>query len=313
MPSFRAFHQYQSSQYQGFQTINERDSYDFVAPARPAVAGGSRAGAVTEAVEDDAAKEGDDAPSASGQRQPTPPPFAAPAAAAAPASRARAASDAAAALISRAASDAVSRKPLPPWERAAKIAAEQLEVKAAEERAKQEEIRSMIALAVEMDKTSQEISAGAGDGTAVRTSGVSPPGGSPGESGGGEGGEGRARRHSRQSHSGSFSVKPTPRVSSSGIPMGPAKRRHSNSTQGARASNASSSAGGAGAGAATSAGGAAQDDTQLESAWFQLLNLKCDILVSKLAFKFNLHRYALAATCCCWTTRRTRTRLGCTR
>jgi nitrile hydratase len=32
-------------------------------------------------------------------------------------------------------------------------------------------------------------------------------------------------------------------------------------------------------------------DPQLESAWFQPLNLKCDILVSKFAFKFNLYRY----------------------
>ena len=29
----------------------------------------------------------------------------------------------------------------------------------------------------------------------------------------------------------------------------------------------------------------------LESAWFQTLNLKCDILVSKFAFKCNLYRY----------------------
>jgi hypothetical protein len=33
-------------------------------------------------------------------------------------------------------------------------------------------------------------------------------------------------------------------------------------------------------------------DPELESAWFQPLNLKCDLLVSKFAFKFNLYRYA---------------------
>jgi hypothetical protein len=32
-------------------------------------------------------------------------------------------------------------------------------------------------------------------------------------------------------------------------------------------------------------------DPALESAWFQPLNLKCDILVSKFAFKCNLYRY----------------------
>ena len=32
-------------------------------------------------------------------------------------------------------------------------------------------------------------------------------------------------------------------------------------------------------------------DPQLESARFQPLNLKCDILVSKFAFKCDLHRY----------------------
>jgi hypothetical protein len=32
----------------------------------------------------------------------------------------------------------------------------------------------------------------------------------------------------------------------------------------------------------------------LESAWFQPLNLKCDILVSKLAFKCHLYRYSVA-------------------
>jgi hypothetical protein len=31
-----------------------------------------------------------------------------------------------------------------------------------------------------------------------------------------------------------------------------------------------------------------------ESTWFQPLNLKCDILVSKFAFKFNLYRYTTA-------------------
>jgi hypothetical protein len=35
-------------------------------------------------------------------------------------------------------------------------------------------------------------------------------------------------------------------------------------------------------------------DPQLESAWFQPLSLKCDILVSKFAFKCNLYRYKLA-------------------
>jgi hypothetical protein len=35
---------------------------------------------------------------------------------------------------------------------------------------------------------------------------------------------------------------------------------------------------------------------QLESAWFQPLNLKCDILVSKFAFTFNLCRYLPALT-----------------
>jgi hypothetical protein len=34
------------------------------------------------------------------------------------------------------------------------------------------------------------------------------------------------------------------------------------------------------------------DTPQLESAWMQTLNLKCDILVSKFAFKFNLCRYS---------------------
>jgi hypothetical protein len=41
-------------------------------------------------------------------------------------------------------------------------------------------------------------------------------------------------------------------------------------------------------------GGAIQveSDPELESAWFQLSNLKCDILVSKLCFfKCNLYRY----------------------
>jgi hypothetical protein len=32
-------------------------------------------------------------------------------------------------------------------------------------------------------------------------------------------------------------------------------------------------------------------DPHLETAWFQPLNLKCDILVSKFASKFNLYRY----------------------
>jgi hypothetical protein len=32
----------------------------------------------------------------------------------------------------------------------------------------------------------------------------------------------------------------------------------------------------------------------LKGAWFQPLNLKCDILVSKFAFKFNLYRYSSA-------------------
>ena len=32
-------------------------------------------------------------------------------------------------------------------------------------------------------------------------------------------------------------------------------------------------------------------DPQLESAWFQHLILKCDLLVSKFPFKFNLYRY----------------------
>jgi hypothetical protein len=40
-----------------------------------------------------------------------------------------------------------------------------------------------------------------------------------------------------------------------------------------------------------SRGGAVQVDPQLESARFQPLNLKCDILVSKFAFKCNLYRY----------------------
>lgn len=43
-------------------------------------------------------------------------------------------------------------KPLPPWERAALIAAEQLEAKAQEERAKQEEIRAVVQAAVEQDE-----------------------------------------------------------------------------------------------------------------------------------------------------------------
>jgi hypothetical protein len=32
----------------------------------------------------------------------------------------------------------------------------------------------------------------------------------------------------------------------------------------------------------------------LESAWFQTLNLKCDILVSKFAFKCNLYHFTSA-------------------
>jgi outer membrane biosynthesis protein TonB len=39
------------------------------------------------------------------------------------------------------------------------------------------------------------------------------------------------------------------------------------------------------------AGGAVQVDPQLESTRFQPLNLKCDILLSKFAFEFNLYRY----------------------
>ena len=40
-------------------------------------------------------------------------------------------------------------------------------------------------------------------------------------------------------------------------------------------------------------------DPWLASAWLQpLLKLKCDILVSKLAFKFNLYRYTLAFCGC---------------
>ena len=35
-------------------------------------------------------------------------------------------------------------------------------------------------------------------------------------------------------------------------------------------------------------------DPKLESAWFQPLSLKCDLLVSKFAFKFSLCRYAKA-------------------
>jgi hypothetical protein len=43
-------------------------------------------------------------------------------------------------------------------------------------------------------------------------------------------------------------------------------------------------------------------DTQLEIAWFQTLNLKCDILVfQNLLFKFNLYRYTEGATSGWWT------------
>ena len=38
-------------------------------------------------------------------------------------------------------------------------------------------------------------------------------------------------------------------------------------------------------------------DPQLESAWFQPLKLKCDFLVSKFAFKFNLYRYTWVRAC----------------
>jgi hypothetical protein len=36
-------------------------------------------------------------------------------------------------------------------------------------------------------------------------------------------------------------------------------------------------------------------DPQLESAWFRTLILKCDVLVSNFAFKFNLYRYITGA------------------
>ena len=46
-----------------------------------------------------------------------------------------------------------------------------------------------------------------------------------------------------------------------------------------------------GGGAGAGQGGAVHVDPELERAWFQPLNLKCDILVSKFAFKCCLYRY----------------------